>query len=81
MELKHILHAENLDAYQKVLVMYLLDAQKRGVEEVFYSEIVKIMDCTPKTFREKVEPLLSLRWVIRGTKRGYYSLNRFPNLF
>lgn len=80
MKLRNILHTNTLDASQKVLMMYLLDAQDNQQEWSFYTDITKAMGCTPKSFRDKVLPLIEMRWVIKG-KRGYYSLNRIPQIF
>jgi len=80
MELRTILHTANIDAYQKVLLMYLLDAQKNGREWVWFEDIVSAMGVSGKCFREKANLLIENRWITKG-RRGYYSLNKFPNLF
>lgn len=80
MELRTILHTANIDAYQKVLLMYLLDAQKNGKEWVWFEDIVAAMGVSGKCFREKANMLIENRWITKG-RRGYYSLNKFPTLF
>lgn len=80
MNLRNILHAESIDSYQKVLLMCLLDAQDHQRDWVSFEDLAKTMNVTAKCMREKALPLIEMRWIVRG-KRGFYALNKIPQMF
>lgn len=71
-----VLKLEDLTPNDKMILLHILDLQKRGIEQFTINSVCSELNLTPPAYAKTVRKLCDKGYCRASHKRGYYLLNK-----